>query len=52
MPNKDVADVEQVLRIQGEGLDLDWVRARLEEIYGRRDPRIAQWQELVAEMED
>ncbi len=49
---KDVADVEQVLRIQGEGLDRDWVRARLEEIYGRRDPRIAQWRELVAEMED
>ena len=47
---KDVADVEQILRIQGEHLDRHWVRARLEEIYGRHDPRLAQWQELTTEI--
>jgi hypothetical protein len=47
---KDIADVEQILRIQGRTLDRAWVRARLEEIYGRRDPRLSQWQELVAEI--
>jgi hypothetical protein len=46
---KDLADVEQLLRVQGPRLDTQWVRARLEEMYGRRDPRLSQWDELVAE---
>jgi hypothetical protein len=46
---KDIADVEGVLRIQQGRLDLDWVRQQLVELYGPRDPRIHQWDELVAE---
>jgi hypothetical protein len=47
---KDVADVEQILRGMGESFDRDWVRARLVEIYGDRDPRIVQWDELDEEI--
>ncbi len=46
---KDIVDVEQILRIQGAAIDRDWVRERLSEIYGSRDPRISQWDDLVAE---
>ena len=46
---KDVADVEQILRTQGANLDRDWVRARLTELYGGRDPRLSQWDEVSAE---
>ena len=45
---KDLADVEEILRVQGEGLDRHWVGGQLEEIYGRRDPRISRWRDLVA----
>jgi len=48
---KDLADVEQVLRIQGAGFDRQWVRTRLEEIFGKRDPRLSQWDELCAEVD-
>jgi hypothetical protein len=47
--SKDVVDVEQILRIQGPAFDRDWVRKRLSEIYGDRDPRISRWDDLVAE---
>ena len=46
---KDIVDVEQILRIQGSALDGNWIRERLVEIYGHRDPRISQWDELVTE---
>lgn len=46
---KDVADVERIVQVQGERLDRVWIRERLVEIYGARDPRIAQWDELVRE---
>ena len=48
---KDVADVEQILRSQGSQLDRDWVLQQLLEIYGRGDPRVSQWEELVREIE-
>lgn len=48
---KDVADVEQILRIQGEALDRAWIRDRLEAIYGKRDPRLSQWEQLETEIE-
>jgi hypothetical protein len=44
---KDLADVEQILRTGGDQLDRDWVREQLIEIYGQRDPRISQWQDLL-----
>lgn len=46
---KDLADVEQLLRTQGPQLDREWVRQRLTELYGVRDPRLSQWDELVEE---
>src|SRR5262249_28630974 len=46
---KDIADLEQLLRLQGSALDGDWVLARLVEIYGERDLRVSQWKELAAE---
>ena len=47
---KDVADVEQMLRTQLAMLDHAWVRQQLVEILGQRDPRVTQWDELVAEV--
>ena len=49
---KDIADVEQILRVQGESLDRGWIRQQLDEIYGSRDPRVAQWEELTEEVAD
>ena len=46
---KDLADIESILRTQGRALDLPWVESQLIEMYGHRDPRIAQWNELVVE---
>ena len=46
---KDLADLEQLLRTQGNQLDRDWVLRQLTEMYGPNDPRISQWQELVRE---
>ena len=46
---RDLVDVEKMLRFQGPHFDRDWVRERLVEIFGPRDPRIPAWDELVAE---
>jgi len=46
---KDLADVEAILRSQGENLDLSWVVGQLIDMYGNRDPRVSQWNELVGE---
>jgi hypothetical protein len=43
---KDLADVEQVLHAQRERLDRAWIRSQLEAIFGTRDPRLAEWDEL------
>jgi hypothetical protein len=47
---KDLADVEQILRAQGPAFERNWVRERLVEMYGTRDPRVAQWDELDQEI--
>jgi hypothetical protein len=44
---KDLADVEQVIRSRGAELDLAWVRQQILAMYGQRDPRLGQWDELV-----
>jgi hypothetical protein len=44
---KDLADVEAILRIQGDRLDREWVGEQILAIYGKRDPRIARWEELA-----
>ncbi len=46
---RPLADVEQILRIQGAALDRDWVRERLVEMYGSLDPRLSEWDSLVQE---
>jgi hypothetical protein len=47
---KDLADVEQILRTQGTQLDRVWVRKQLETLYGTRDPRLSQWDEIVRDV--
>jgi hypothetical protein len=47
---KDVADVEQILQNQRSRLDRQWIREQLVEMYGQRDARIAQWDELDSEV--
>jgi hypothetical protein len=47
---KDIADVEQVLTVQGAEFDRLWVREQLLAMYGTRDPRLATWDELDREV--
>ncbi len=47
---KDIADVEQILRTQGIQFDRHWVREQLAGMYGARDPRLSQWDDLVREI--
>lgn len=44
---KDLADVEEMLRVQGDRLDREWVLGQIQSIYGPLDPRTARWKELV-----
>jgi hypothetical protein len=46
---KDLADVEQILRTQRESLDCAWIELHLEQLFGRHDPRLSQWNELRTE---
>jgi hypothetical protein len=46
----DLADVEQFLRTQGAHFDRRWVREQLAAMYGARDPRLSQWDDLVREI--
>lgn len=45
---KDLGDVRSILQLQADKLDRNWVRERLVEIFGPRDPRIPAWDDLVA----
>lgn len=47
---KDLADVEQILRTQGKPLNRAWIRDQLEKLYGVRDPRLSQWDEIVQDV--
>jgi len=47
---KDLADVEQILRTQGTQFDRLWVREQLAGMYGVRDPRLSEWDNLVREV--
>jgi hypothetical protein len=46
---KDLVDIESILRTQGTSLDREWVEQSLRDLYGNRDPRITRWRELSAE---
>jgi hypothetical protein len=48
--DKDLVDVKQMLRTQGNQFDRAWVREQLEDTFGRCDPRVARWEELTAEI--
>jgi len=47
---KDLADVEQLLRSQGDQLDVQWIDRHIEAMYGKRDPRVSTWREIVTEV--
>lgn len=47
---KDLVDIKQILRTQGKVFDRVWVRERLEETFGLRDPRVARRDEITAEI--
>lgn len=47
---KDIADIEQILRTQQAALDCNWVQEQIEHLFGRHDPRLAQWAELRKEI--
>jgi len=47
---KDIADVEHILRSQLPAFDCDWLRRQLVEMYGKHDPRVTQWDELVDDL--
>jgi hypothetical protein len=49
---KDLVDIQSVLRSQGAALDREWVEKSLLDLYGNRDPRISRWRELAAETQD
>ncbi len=49
---KDIADLEQILRTQADAFDREWVRQQLLDLFGKRDPRIIQWDELDQELSD
>jgi hypothetical protein len=46
---KDLVDVQSILRSQGASLDREWVEKSLLGLYGQRDPRITRWRELATE---
>jgi hypothetical protein len=46
---KDLVDIQSILRSQGASLDREWVEKSLVELYGHRDPRFSRWRELTAE---
>lgn len=47
---KDLADVEALVRAQGDQLDVDWIDNQVEVMFGKRDPRVSSWREIVAEV--
>jgi len=47
---KDLTDVEQILRTQGAAFDRTWVRGHLAAMYGPRDPRLVEWDNLTGDV--
>jgi hypothetical protein len=43
---KDVVDLERLIAVQGKAVDGGYVRARLVEMMGPDDPRVATWDRL------
>lgn len=49
---KDLVDIQSILRSQGASMDREWIEKSLLELYGQRDPRISRWRELAAEAQN
>lgn len=47
MRTQDFADIEKLWEAQSETLDTTWIREQLVELFGQRDPRISNWDEIV-----
>ena len=47
--SKDLVDLERLLAVSGTTIDLAWVRARLVELMGADDARVAAWDRLCAD---
>jgi hypothetical protein len=47
---KDLVDIQSILRSQGTSLDRAWIDKSLLDLYGSRDPRISRWRELAADV--
>jgi len=45
---KDVVDLERLIAVQGSAIDAAYVRARIVEMLGEDDPRVATWDGLWA----
>jgi hypothetical protein len=46
---KDVVDLERLIAVQGAAVDAPYVRARIVEMLGDDDPRVATWDRLWRE---
>lgn len=47
-PERDLVDIAQILRTQGERLDTAWITTRLVDLFGARDPRVTRWRDVLA----
>jgi hypothetical protein len=47
--SKDIADLERLVATQQERMDVDYVRRHIADMLGDADPRVAKWDELVAQ---
>lgn len=45
---KDLVDIAQILRTQGERLDTAWITTRAVDLFGARDPRVTRWRDVLA----
>jgi hypothetical protein len=45
---QDLVDVENMLRTPSTEMDTELIREQLVDIFGERDPRVSNWDEIVA----
>jgi hypothetical protein len=46
---KDVVDLERLIAVQGQALDVEYIRARIVEMLGEDDARVVTWDRLCQE---
>jgi len=47
--DKDLVDIKEMLRTQGDDFDRTWVRDQLKTTFGKRDPRLTRWDEIATD---